>query len=65
MVNVVEGKERNMILYSELFCQTCKKMVFPRILKSKVDNVNYIGEHFLALCPTGRFLFQSDRFLEL
>lgn len=32
-----------------------KKIVLPRILKSKVNNASEIGEYFLALCSLEDF----------
>lgn len=51
---MVEGKGKMICLLNSI-TRHVKKIVFPRILKSKVNNASEIGEYFLALCPMEDF----------
>ena len=45
------GRQRKMICLLNSITRHVNKIVFPRTLISKVNNVSEIGEYFLALCP--------------
>ena len=45
------GRQRKMICLLNSIIRHVNKIVFPRTLISKVNNVSEIGEYFLVLCP--------------
>lgn len=49
------GRKGKMTCFLNSITRHTKKMVLPRILKSKVNNASEIGEHFLALCSLEDF----------